>query len=98
MARKLSLPADYWSTLTIQSQDLEALQSHLFEVETPLTASELAEVFVPQRIKLENQVRQEQRAAAGKTYIPASNTRAAMNWSSRNSIGKGARSSERGPV
>ncbi len=70
MARKLSLPPDYWSTLTIQSQDLEALQSHLFEVETPLTAGELAEVFVPQRIKLEKQARQEQRAAAGKTYIP----------------------------
>ena len=70
MASTDSLPADYWSTLQITPKDLEALQTHLFEVETPLTSRELAEVFVPWRIKHEMQVREEQRSAAGKTYLP----------------------------
>ena len=51
MPSTLSLSGDYWSTLQITAQDLEALQTHLFEVETPLTAGELAAVFVPFRIK-----------------------------------------------
>ena len=42
MPSTLSLSGDYWSSLQITSQDLESLQTHLFEVETPLTAGELA--------------------------------------------------------
>ena len=70
MPSTLALSGDYWSTLQITAQDLEALQTHLFEVETPLTAGELAAVFVPFRIKVEKQLRDQQRSAAGKTYLP----------------------------
>ena len=65
-----SLSAEYWSKLQITAPDLEALQTHLFEVETPLTARELAAVFVPFRIKAEKQLREQQRSAAGRTYLP----------------------------
>jgi hypothetical protein len=70
MPGTLALSADYWTKLQINPQDLEALQTHLFEVETPLTARELAAVFVPFRIKAEKQLREQQRSAAGKTYLP----------------------------
>jgi hypothetical protein len=70
MAGPFSLPADYWSKLQVTRQDVEALHSHLFEVETPLTANDLVTVFVSQRIKAEQDARANQRAAAGKVYAP----------------------------
>lgn len=70
MAGGFSLPTDYWSTLEINKGDLEALHAHLFEVETPLTGSDLASVLVSGRIKSERHASDEQRQAAGKVYIP----------------------------
>jgi hypothetical protein len=70
MASNSTLPADYWSDVQITSKDLEALQNHLFEVETPLTVGELAEIFVRWRLKYEVQLREQRRRAAGRRYLP----------------------------
>jgi hypothetical protein len=70
MASAFSLPADYWTTLQITRQDVEALQTHLFDLETPLTARDLASVFVSKRVKAEQEARSNQRQAAGKIYLP----------------------------
>src|SRR5512140_2082011 len=70
MAGAFSIPADYWSNIQITRQDVESLHAHLFEIETPLTAHDLASVFVAQRIKAEQDARTRQREAAGRIYLP----------------------------
>lgn len=70
MASTVSLPADYWTNIQITRQDVESLHTHLFEVETPLTARDLAAVFVTARIKAEHEARTKQHRAGGKTYLP----------------------------
>lgn len=70
MAGAFSLPADYWTNLQITKQDVESLHTHLFEVETPLTARDLTSVFISNRIKAEQQARAKQRRAGSKTYLP----------------------------
>ncbi len=73
MARNFSLPADYWTRVTITAQDVEFLQGHLFEIETPLTTHDLAAVFVRYRIKAERDLQSKQHQAGGKTYLPNGN-------------------------
>jgi len=70
MAPVQFFPPEYWANLQINKQDLEALQTHLLEVETPLTAEDLTPVFVSWRIRAEQQAREEQRKAAGRAYLP----------------------------
>jgi hypothetical protein len=70
MAGASSFPPDYWSNIQITPQDLESLQAHLFEIETPLTVHDLASIFVAQRIKAEQDARAQQRQAAGRIYLP----------------------------
>ncbi|MBI3739780.1 MAG: hypothetical protein HY258_12095 [Chloroflexi bacterium] len=70
MASTVSLPADYWTNIQITKQDVESLHTHLFEVETPLTAHDLATVFVAARIKTEREARAKQRQGTGKTFLP----------------------------
>jgi hypothetical protein len=70
MASAYSLPADYWSALQITRQDVDSLQAYLFELETPMTAHDLASVFVAQRLKAEQEARAKQREAAGRMYLP----------------------------
>ena len=70
MASAFSLPADYWSTLQITKQDVESLNTYLFEAETPLTARDLTSVFINARVKDEKQAQALKRQAGGKTYLP----------------------------
>lgn len=70
MSSTVSLPTDYWINLQITRQDVESLQTHLFEVETPLTVHDLATVFVAGRIKAERDARTKQRQGTGKTFLP----------------------------
>jgi hypothetical protein len=70
MSGNLSLPADYWAQLQITRQDLEAVQSHLFEVETPLTLRELTPVLVSARFEAERQALDQQLQSAGRAYLP----------------------------
>jgi hypothetical protein len=70
MAPVSAFPPDYWAKLQINKTDLESLQTHLLEVETPLTAQDLTSAFVAQRIKAEQQAHDEQKKAAGRAYLP----------------------------
>ncbi len=70
MAGAFSLPEDYWAKLEITPQDIEAVHSHLFEVETPLTARELTSVLVSARMGAEKQAQDAQSQAAGRIYVP----------------------------
>lgn len=70
MAVKFSFPADYWKNLEINPQDVELLHTHLFEIETPLTAHDLVPVFIANRIKSELETRNRERTSDSKTYLP----------------------------
>lgn len=70
MPGSFSLPKDYWAKLQVTKQDIESLQSHLFDVETPLTLHDLASVFIGNRIKAEKDVLQREHESRGKTYLP----------------------------
>jgi hypothetical protein len=71
MASTFSLPADYWKTLEITKHDVETLHTHLFEIETPLTARDLTAVFVDARIKMEIDAERKKRESGGKIYVPS---------------------------
>ncbi|NOY98793.1 MAG: hypothetical protein GXP40_06270 [Chloroflexi bacterium] len=66
----LTLPADYWQSLTIKKRDIEFLHTHLFEVETPLTVTELVTVLVEERIRSEKESLLKKRKGKGKLYLP----------------------------
>ena len=66
------LREDYWETFQLQQDDIEFLYNHLLETETPLTSQELLEVLVHERIRLEKEAIEHQRASRGETYKPAS--------------------------
>jgi len=71
MASTFSLPPDYWKTLEITKQDIETLQTYLFEIETPLTIRDLASVLIEKRIKVEMDFVRKERESGGKTYLPS---------------------------
>ncbi|HUI88937.1 MAG TPA: hypothetical protein VLX61_09445 [Anaerolineales bacterium] len=71
MASTFSLPADYWKTLEISKQDVENLHTYLFEIETPLTAHDLAPVLIESRIKAELEAERAKRESGGKIYLPS---------------------------
>ena len=70
MLSTVSISPDYWQNLEITPQDVESLHAHLFEVETPLTARDLATVFVEARLKSELEAGLKKRQSGAKTYIP----------------------------
>lgn len=70
MAGTFSLSSDYWKTLQVTSQDVEVLHTHLFEIETPLTARDLALIFIETRVKSERDARMKERQAGGRTFLP----------------------------
>jgi len=70
MAPAQLFPPDYWAKLQIIKPDLEALQTHLLEIETPLTTEDLAPVFVAWRIRSEEQALEDKKKAAGRAYLP----------------------------
>src|SRR5262249_5054901 len=87
MASAISLPETYWADIQINRQDVESLQTHLFEVETPLTTHDLASVFVGARIKTELAAQSRERQGSGRTYLPKEKYNPgdelvfpAMNW------------------
>ncbi|MCF6278022.1 MAG: hypothetical protein L3J16_04640 [Anaerolineales bacterium] len=62
--------ADYWQTLDIKKRDIEFLHTHLFETETPLTITDLAAVFVDERIRAEREKMLKKRKGSGKFFSP----------------------------
>jgi len=66
----LSLKNDYWDTISLTEDDIEALYHHLLEVETPLTIMELVSVLVENRLVRERRAAEKKRSEGGKPYLP----------------------------
>jgi hypothetical protein len=66
----LSLRKDYWETFEITKKDIEFLNNHLFDLETPLTSRELSRALTAERIRLEKQTLQNQQHELGRIYFP----------------------------
>ncbi len=69
----LTLPSTYWESLEITRQDIEYIQNYLFETETPMTISELAAVFIDERLRVERDSLSKRQQASGKIYFPKEN-------------------------
>ncbi len=65
-----ALREDYWSTFTLQPEDIEFLYNYLLDKETPLTTEELTNVLVEERIRREKQTIEEQRSSGGALFYP----------------------------
>ncbi len=70
MAGAFSLPTEYWLSLQITLQDVENLQTFLFERETPLTARDLSIEFVEARLRAERAIAESKQKAGGKNFLP----------------------------
>lgn len=70
MSSAFKLPNEYWSSLQITPQDVENLNTFLFERETPLTVRDLSVEFVEARIKVERIVAESKQKAGGKSFLP----------------------------
>jgi len=70
MASEPILSNDYWKNLQITSHDIEFLQTHLFEIETPLSTREMVAVLVSERNRAEQLAVQKRRESGGKAYLP----------------------------
>jgi hypothetical protein len=70
MTGAFTLPNDYWSKTQITPQEIENLQTYLFERETPLTTRDLSMAWVEVRIKNERNAAENKQKAGGKTYLP----------------------------
>ena len=66
----LTLPPDYWNTLSLGKKDLEFISTHLFENETPLTEKELVPVLVGERIRSEGEAQLKRQRADSRIYLP----------------------------
>jgi len=65
-----SLPVDYWQNFKATKKDIEYLQTHLFESETPKTTAELVGVLIEERIRAERAALTKKRKAGGKPFLP----------------------------
>lgn len=66
----ITLKSDYWETLNLQSDDIEAIYNHLLEIETPLSVDELATVLITDRLASEGKAAERKRSEGGKVYLP----------------------------
>ncbi len=69
MTTPVTLPADYWQTLSITPKDIEYLQTYLFERETPLTPRELVAVLINERLRAEREAAAKAMSNI-KSYLP----------------------------
>lgn len=65
----IALSPDYWENLNVTSNDIEFLQTYLFEHETPLTPHELVTVLVAERLRAEKESAEKQQLNM-KAYLP----------------------------
>ncbi|MBU4225895.1 MAG: hypothetical protein KKC71_08755 [Chloroflexi bacterium] len=66
----ITIPLDYWKSITVSKQDLELIINYLFENETPLTEKELLPVLVAARIAAERASLLKKQQGDGKIYLP----------------------------
>lgn len=64
------LTADYWQALSITKRDIEFLQNHLFETETPLGSHALLAVLIAERLRAEREAQGARLKDSGSVYLP----------------------------
>lgn len=67
---QLKLAADYWLNFVVTSQDIEFLQTHLFETEMPLAERGLMRVLVEERIRAEKESLSKKQKGDGEIFLP----------------------------
>lgn len=60
----------YWQQMEIETSDLDALSTHLLEVETPLSPRELLTHLIAQRTLRESEAASAQKGPQGEVYLP----------------------------
>lgn len=65
-----SLREDYWTTFSVQEDDIEFIYNFLLDKEIPLTSRELMVALVEERIKIEKTALEKQRSSKGALYSP----------------------------
>ena len=65
-----TIPANYWQNFKATKKDIEYLQTHLFESETPKSTTELATALIEERIRAERSALEKKRKAGGKSFLP----------------------------
>lgn len=90
----ITLREDYWESFEVEEADLEFLYNHLLELETPLTADELIEALIRDRLQREIKAIEKRRSAGGDIYVPHGNYEKgqtlvfpALNWMPAEVIG-----------
>lgn len=66
----LKLAAEYWQELSVTKRDVEFLENHLFETETPLNGRELTIVLIGERLRLEREAEAKKQKSMGAAYLP----------------------------
>ena len=66
-----TLSPDYWQTFSLGKKDLEFINTHLFENETPLNEAELVPLVVEERIREEREALVKGQESNGRAYLPA---------------------------
>ena len=65
-----TLKSDYWETLSLTEEDLEAIYDHLLEKETPMSIDRLVDILVNNRLERERKEAEEKKSEGGQVYIP----------------------------
>lgn len=61
---------DYWDNFQVTKEDLDYINNHLFELESPQTSSEILHSLVISRIEKEKNHLAKQKRERGKAYLP----------------------------
>lgn len=67
---EFTISEDYWENLEFNQDDLEFLNSHLLEIETPLSPQDLISVLISDRIRREVSLAEKQQSSGNRTYLP----------------------------
>jgi len=65
-----TLAANYWQNFKATKKDIEYIQTHLFESETPKSTTELATVLIEERIRAERAALDKKRKSGGEPFLP----------------------------
>lgn len=80
---------DYWENFEVTKEDLEFINNHLFELESPQTSEQIIDSLVQARIQNEKDFLAKQKLEQGRVYIPEGSYKvgetiqfSSLNWRS----------------
>ncbi|MBW8011035.1 MAG: hypothetical protein FVQ83_07325 [Chloroflexi bacterium] len=94
MLTDFTLNEEYWDNFALKETDIEFINNHLLELETPLSPHNLIAVLIAERIQHERQTAEEQKITGSRVYIPEETYEAgeslifpAMEWQTAKVLG-----------